>query len=75
MNDQDRRLLEAIDYIGPVSVYALFYHTAAAGFETTDGLEGRLKALSKSGHLQGRALPDVTGDNVTEYDTVAGWAE
>lgn len=65
----ERRLLQAIDRIGPVSVYALKYHAAAGEFETPAELNDRVKTLAEAGYLHRRTLPDVTGDSVVEYAT------
>lgn len=72
LDDRDRRLLAAIDHVGPVSVYALAYHTAADAFDTHDELAARVGALSAEGYLRGRTLTDVTGDPLTEYEPPRG---
>lgn len=71
--DRDRRLLEAIDHIGPVSLYALTYHEAADAFDTDADLERRVEELAADGYLRRRTLPDVTGDPVAEYETTEDW--
>lgn len=70
-----RELLEAIDHIGPVSVYALSYHVTADAFETRGELNQRLEALADEGYLRRRSLPDVTGESIIEYDTFDGWEQ
>lgn len=72
MTDRDRRLLDAIEDVGPVTPHVLAFHPIERQFDTYDELHERLEALAAAGYLARRTVRDVTGDSVTEYDTSDG---
>ena len=68
LDERDRRLIEAIENVGPVTSHVLASHSVGGQFESRDELVERLDALAEAGDLRRRTVVDVTGAEVTEYD-------
>lgn len=75
LDDRDRKVLEAIDHVGQATPHVLAFHPVIDLFETYEELELCIKGIANDGYLRTQTLPDVTGDSVTEYDTIVGWEE
>lgn len=73
IDNRDRKMLEAIDHIGPVTPHVLAFHPIEREFDTYDEIDGRLETLAAADYLACRTVKDVSGDSVTEYDTADGW--
>lgn len=73
-DDRDRRILDALDRLGPDVPHVLEHHPATDGFDSFDEVADRVHALEEAGYLRERPA-DGGAVGLAEYETAPGWRE